>query len=140
MSYEKDKNMNQYDEEQPDQKDLEGVDNTQARKVRSFKLLRGYCPSNPFQFYYLTLPMKEKMNTDLRKDVSNSMCSIYSSFKDKRNLKKNIAKLTPLGNWAIIDTNYKDYMVVYSCSSTKYGNSQYVYAFTRTPDVDEFHV
>lgn len=48
MSYEKDKNMNQLDEEQFDQKDLEGVDNTIARKVRSFKLLRGYCPSNPF--------------------------------------------------------------------------------------------
>ena len=48
MSYEKDKNMNLIDEEQPDQKDLEGVDNTQARKVRSFKLLRGYCPANPF--------------------------------------------------------------------------------------------
>jgi hypothetical protein len=84
--------------------------------------------------------MKEKMNTDLRKDASNSMCSVYSSFKDKRTLKKNIANVTPLGNWAIVDTNYKDYMVVYSCWPSKTGSSQYVYAFTRTPIPDEFQM
>jgi len=38
MSCEKDKNINYIAEEQPDQKDLEGVDNTNARKMSSFKL------------------------------------------------------------------------------------------------------
>ena len=64
------------------------------------------------------------MKTSIPKKVENAFCTLYEGLI--RNSKYS-------GNWAIIETNYKHFLIVYSCNNSP---NESVYILTRSPDPD----
>ena len=67
----------------------------------------------------------EKIEATIPKDEKKAHCTLYEGLIKKQKFE---------GNWSIIETNYRDYLVVYSCRP---GTEESVYVFTRKPVASE---
>ena len=64
----------------------------------------------------------QKFKTKIPKDITNSFCTVEYGFRS------NV-------EWRVVETNYKDYLIVYSC---QYGKDN-IYAYTREPVPSNFN-
>ena len=74
---------------------------------------------------WLALTDYEKLDRPLKSDPSLAQCTLYEGLR--RNQKYS-------GNWSIIETNYKGFLIAYSVTEKK---SESVYVFTRDPEASD---
>ena len=87
------------------------------------KRFKANCPVNNYQDSWKQLSDLDKITASIPKVEKNAHCTLYESMMRKSKFE---------GNWSIVETNYKDFLIVYSCRE-----KEALYVFTRKPDSSE---